>query len=628
MKQKNMTQKILSLLREYKYVEAFWAAAENVMTDTDSQKLFLNIVMSKWQIVHLQDDIEKIRELADQGNPYMQCAFARLHDFLHLCEESIFYCQKYYTEAMENGISDAGACLGWLYGSGAFGEKDINTYQEMLETALDEQSQKAFQMRMKDIIYGNNGTEQDPNLACEMIKEYLSLPFTDSDEPNIGTLYSLLGDAKFAMGNRDEATKCYEKACELYQGTAYYDLALMTCMDDGMNIIDDDRFEELMEKAQDAGDPRGYLQYIYVLSDDIFDALDEERKKQVTKIVYDSLTIAVQLGEPLAAYILGDIYKEGKYGFEQDYAEAFSFFARGATMFESDCFLQISNMILVDHTAPEQYDEEFGYECAYRRMLFGGDTLDRVIDGYKKGHLTNHAAAIEKLYLPEYEKNHPQDEDDEPDDDNIDNIQTDNMSNDDGISLCEELTDKAELFSKKRDCPWKVTPLIKKYVELAERLKDNANFADRLYETNSRMIELICNHPRLNRQLQNIQLDILHIIGAMQERTSDIRQQTAEEIKETEAEIEFLTKCITLADKGRFNEIPQRGCLKRDPIEWTSRWEEVIDEADRKTYRRLAGLPRGMGWCFGFWHERSAALREFGIEWQSPSMMNPGVMFD
>lgn len=623
-----MTQKILSLLREYKYEEAFWAAAENVMTDTDSQKLFLSIVMAKWQIVHLQDDIDKIKKLADEGNPYMQCAFARLHDFLHLSEESLCYCQKYYTSAMENGIADAGACLAWLYGSGAFGEKDLKTYRTMLENATNAHSVKAIQMRLKDIIYGNNGTEEAPRLACDMIRASIdTTAHTECDEPNIGCLYSLLGDGEFASGNRDEAIRCYEKAAGMYQGTAYYDLAQLTCLDSNLNIADGDRFEELMEKAQNAGDPRGYLQYMYVLDDDIFSALDEERKNQVTEIVNDTLTVALQLGESTAAYFFGYIYEEGKYGFKQDYAEAFSFYARGATMFDGSCFRQMANMILADKTAPEHYGEEFGYECAYRSMLFGCDTLDRVIEGYKNGYLTDHALAIEKIYLPEYEQKYPQTED-VTDDDVTDDIQIGNLGEDEEIRLCEELTEKAELFAQERDCPWKVTALIKKYVEMAERLKDNISLADTLYGTNSRMLDLISCHPRLNRQLLNIQLCTLRNIATHSETPADIRKQTAGEITETENEIEFLTKCITLAAKGQFKEIPQTGHLKKDPIEWTSRWEEVIDEADRKAYRRLAGLPRGMGWCFAFWQERSAALREFGIEWRSPSLMNPGVMFD
>jgi len=35
-----------------------------------------------------------------------------------------------------------------------------------------------------------------------------------------------------------------------------------------------------------------------------------------------------------------------------------------------------------------------------------------------------------------------------------------------------------------------------------------------------------------------------------------------------------------------------------------------------------------MGFCFAYWAEKRNALARRGIEWRSPSRMNPGVMFD
>ena len=52
------------------------------------------------------------------------------------------------------------------------------------------------------------------------------------------------------------------------------------------------------------------------------------------------------------------------------------------------------------------------------------------------------------------------------------------------------------------------------------------------------------------------------------------------------------------------------------------------DEADRIAYAHLKDTPRGMGFCFAFWHERRRALKQFGISWRDPHMMNPRVMFD
>lgn len=42
----------------------------------------------------------------------------------------------------------------------------------------------------------------------------------------------------------------------------------------------------------------------------------------------------------------------------------------------------------------------------------------------------------------------------------------------------------------------------------------------------------------------------------------------------------------------------------------------------------LATSPYGMGFCFAYWHAKAVALRCNGVEWKSPGVMNPHVMFD
>ena len=68
--------------------------------------------------------------------------------------------------------------------------------------------------------------------------------------------------------------------------------------------------------------------------------------------------------------------------------------------------------------------------------------------------------------------------------------------------------------------------------------------------------------------------------------------------------------------------------LKSDPVEWTAEYEAVIDEADHEAYQHLKDSPRGMGFCFGYWAEKRNALARRGIEWKSPNILNPRVMFD
>ena len=65
-----------------------------------------------------------------------------------------------------------------------------------------------------------------------------------------------------------------------------------------------------------------------------------------------------------------------------------------------------------------------------------------------------------------------------------------------------------------------------------------------------------------------------------------------------------------------------------DPVERTARWEEIWFDVEEECERLLEGHPRGMGFCFGYWAAKHGVLQKYGIDWTSPHMMNPRVMFD
>lgn len=75
--------------------------------------------------------------------------------------------------------------------------------------------------------------------------------------------------------------------------------------------------------------------------------------------------------------------------------------------------------------------------------------------------------------------------------------------------------------------------------------------------------------------------------------------------------------------------ITDSGSLKCDPVQFTKRWEEIIDEVEYKVWEELKEKPRTLGFCYIHWYVKSEVLkRDYHIDWRSPSMMNPGVMFD
>lgn len=69
-----------------------------------------------------------------------------------------------------------------------------------------------------------------------------------------------------------------------------------------------------------------------------------------------------------------------------------------------------------------------------------------------------------------------------------------------------------------------------------------------------------------------------------------------------------------------------RRSLKHDPVEASEAYLAVIDEVEEKIAKNRT--MKGLGSCHEIWHLKFVYLMEKGIEWQSPSMLNPHVMFD
>ena len=66
--------------------------------------------------------------------------------------------------------------------------------------------------------------------------------------------------------------------------------------------------------------------------------------------------------------------------------------------------------------------------------------------------------------------------------------------------------------------------------------------------------------------------------------------------------------------------------LKHDPVEMSETYLAVIDEIEARIEKNRT--LRGMGSCHEIWALKQEYLAEKGIEWQSPVILNPRVMFD
>lgn len=189
----------------------------------------------------------------------------------------------------------------------------------------------------------------------------------------------------------------------------------------------------------------------------------------------------------------------------------------------------------------------------------------------------------------------------------------------DGLYCCVLL---AEENNRHQYGSWVNSALAKEFLGYAAMLNNSVESLDSIQIAAERMADTIFDRPRLKAELIRFRLGVLR---QMSPKTDKLLST----IKTCEEKLLQITTNIGYADNNEFDKIVQKGWLKYDPVEWSARWEEVIDQAEEIAYKNLSDHPRGMGFCHALWHEKRRVLCEqFGVKWRSPAMMNRGVLFD
>ena len=160
------------------------------------------------------------------------------------------------------------------------------------------------------------------------------------------------------------------------------------------------------------------------------------------------------------------------------------------------------------------------------------------------------------------------------------------------------LTKLAEYYIKDEQT-WKATPLLEKAEELLRECADSEENVHWKFSTYSQIAE--CYNTNQRR------------IMAKKAYQHALQYATSEEDKE---DCEYSLNRL------------ENPTLKYDPVEDTDGYLAVIDEVECRLYEKLKNQPRGMGFCFEYWSAKRDLLAEYGIEWRSPGVMNPRVMFD
>lgn len=180
----------------------------------------------------------------------------------------------------------------------------------------------------------------------------------------------------------------------------------------------------------------------------------------------------------------------------------------------------------------------------------------------------------------------------------------------------------AEENLRSQNGTWENASLAREFLDTAHYLEGYDDMLDNIYAAVRRMRDALPEHPRLTIGLLELERTAIMRIEALCGHELGA-------VEDVEAELSRYRHNVACADRGCFDAIVDTGHLKSDPIEWSAAYEDIIDEADRRTYALLKGFPRGMGFCLAYWNARARVLETcYGIRWRSPAAMNPGVMFD
>lgn len=93
--------------------------------------------------------------------------------------------------------------------------------------------------------------------------------------------------------------------------------------------------------------------------------------------------------------------------------------------------------------------------------------------------------------------------------------------------------------------------------------------------------------------------------------------------------ITSISKLFTPEELVRIIVNPKIGHLRKDPIEYSYRWEEIYYDLEKELNERFANAPRQRGLCYHIWSAKRELLKDkYGIVWRSPAQMNSRVRFD
>lgn len=338
-----------------------------------------------------EDDMEKMRRIANEGDAYAQYALGRWIYAHNNTREALEQAEGLFTLASKT-IPDALAAYAimWHYGETKENVMDIDKSNAILQEAALQGSEYAALQQARFRIYGLF-CEAEPEKVVSEIEERLQSH--DNPDPQ---WYTFLGYAYEECGNIDEAFNQYKRGAEKGEAKDYYYLYSICKERDDM---------ELAEKYVTEGMTKGCslcLTYQSEMSEDDFQELSDEEKAAFHELIYQRLHKGLSLGGSLCAFLLFVEYFYGGHGFPIDKERAFNYLRQGVLWGSVFCMIKLLEYIEEGEVSEPMSDMEIAemWLCAARYSPQDDDAIAGLSRVSNPAFLLKHKEELERYWMP------------------------------------------------------------------------------------------------------------------------------------------------------------------------------------------------------------------------------------
>ena len=358
---------------------------------------FLQHFLTGWRVKSLAPEMVEKLKACSESDPYAAYGYGRWLSLVNPGGKCLKEAEVLLTWAGSSGVQDANAALAQMYFDGRTeADKAMpKMHAFFMDTSYKAGSELAQVMTMENTIFGDYGFREDPALVADILQKHIE------KHPECDTLYyDLLGMAledtdpeaaqKAFRVNIDRGdNESYYSLASLYQSAGDWDRACLVADEGARNgAVNCRRFKARMSQED-------------------FLALSGEEQEALHKEISEGLDYAIAHHDRYACFLKGICLYYGNLGYTEDIIQALEPLERGCEMGHGNCFW-LKSVIL----------HELGRDGVAKASLQAarlGDreqfTLEQVARGYVSRELSNHAEEIEELWLKEYLKVNPEDED-------------------------------------------------------------------------------------------------------------------------------------------------------------------------------------------------------------------------